>query len=403
MNPNASREDALGSKVLSVALIGPEEGPRKSIAAALAGLRGSMTREFDKYPDLDDVPRMLDTNFDVVILELDTNPEHALDVVESICSSSSATVMVYSEQVFPEMLVRCMRAGAREFLTQPITHATIAEALVRASVRRPTVATVKKTEGKLIVFVGAKGGSGVTTVASNFAVSMAQECGQSTVLIDLNLPLGDAALELGVTAQYSFLNALQNFIRLDSNFLSKLLVKHSSGLSVLAAPDTYTEAEISNEAVERLLTIARQDFDCVVVDAGSKFDPACKCLFDAGAAVYLVLQVGISELRNANRIISELFNRRGAKLEVVLNRFTPRLLAIDEHSITKALTRPPNWKIPNDYSSARGAQDAATPLALSDSPISRVIRQMTSAACGGAQKTAEKKKFSFFGSNQRPE
>ncbi len=398
MIPSSSKDpDALGSKVLFVGLIGPEESRRKNIANALAELRGSVTQEYATYPDLDDVPRIVESNYDVVIVELDSNPEHALDLVEGICSGGSATVMVYSQQVFPEMLVRCMRAGAREFLTHPITPSTIAEALVRASVRRPSAPVIKKTLGKVLVFVGAKGGSGVTTIASNYAVSLAQESGQNTMLIDLNLPLGDAALELGLQSQYSTESAIQNYSRLDANFLSKLLVKHSSGLSVLAAPDTYSEFHASHEAVEKLLAVARQDFDYVVVDAGSRFDSTCKALFEPGAVVYLVLQVGISELRNANRLVTELFRTTGAKLEIVLNRYSPRVLGIDDDSITKALTKPATWKVPNDYSTARNSKDAASPLALKDSPISRVIRQMTRSIYGGSTETKDKKKFNLFG------
>ena len=93
-----------------------------------------------------------------------------------------------------------------------------------------------------------------------------------------------------------------------------------------------------------------------------------------------MLQVGVSELRNANRLITELFKASGAKLEVVLNRFTSRALSIDEASITKALTMPAAWKVPGDYPAARNAQNTATPLALEDSPISRVIQQMSRAA-----------------------
>ena len=96
-----------------------------------------------------------------------------------------------------------------------------------------------------MAFLGAKGGDGVTTLACNFAVSMAKESGQSTLLIDLDLPLGDAALNLGVVAEYSTINALQNAARLDSAFLSKLLVKHSSGVSVLAAPGKFPQFEAS--------------------------------------------------------------------------------------------------------------------------------------------------------------
>ena len=398
MMPTTTKDpDSLGNKVLSVALIGAEERRRNAIAKALVGAQASVTGEFSVYPELDDVPRLLEADYDVIIVELDSNPEHALDLVESICGSSSITVMVYSAGTDPEMLVRCMRAGAREFLTEPIAQNTIAEALVRASVRRPAVRPAKKTAGKLLVFIGAKGGSGVTTVASNFAVSLAQQTGQRTVLIDLNLPFGDAALDLGINAQYSTANALQNIIRLDYHFLSSMLTKHSSGLFVLAAPDRYTQVEATNETVHKLLTVARQNFDYVVVDAGSRFGATGKALFEDSATVYLVTQVGITELRNSNRLISELLTVNGNRLEIVLNRYTPRSLGIDEESITKALTMPAQWKIPSDFATARDAQNTATPLALSDSPISRVIKQMTRTACGLSANPEKKKRFNLFG------
>ena len=389
--------DALGANVLSVALIGPEEQRRKAVARALASSQTNVTREFASYPELDDMPRLLEADYDVIIVELDSNPEHALDLVESICGRVSGTVMVYSARTDSEMLVRCMRAGAREFLTQPIAPSTIAEALVRASVRRPAARPAKKVGGKLLVFVGAKGGSGVTTIASNFAVALAQESGNNTVLVDLDLPLGDAALDLGINAQFSTANALQEFSRLDSNFLSKLLNKHSSGLSVLAAPDRYTDIQPSSQAVEKLLAVARQDFDYVVVDAGSSLGSTAKVLLGEAATVYLVTQVSISELRNSNRLISEFFRSNGAKLEVVLNRFTPRSLGIDEENITKALTMPAQWKIPSDYPTARQAQNTATSLALEDSPISRAIRRMARTACGLPPDPEKKKRFGLFG------
>ena len=108
--------DALGTNVLSVALIGPEEQRRKAIASALTGPQASVTREFPVYPELDDLPKLLEEDYDVVIVDLDSNPEHALDLVENICGNSSATVIVYSAQANSEMLVRCMRAGAQKSL-----------------------------------------------------------------------------------------------------------------------------------------------------------------------------------------------------------------------------------------------------------------------------------------------
>jgi pilus assembly protein CpaE len=396
MSTSTQGPDALGASVLTIALIGPDQQRRGAVAIALTGLQAGVTREFPTYPELDEIPRMLEDHYDVMIVDLDSNPEYALDLVETICSTGSATVMVYSAKSDSELLVRCMRAGAREFLTQPFAPGTIAEALVRASVRRPSTRPAKKTAGRLFVFLGAKGGSGVTTLACNFAVSLATESNQNTLLIDLHLPLGDAALDLGITAQYSTVNALQNASRLDSNFLSKLLTKHSSGLSVLAAPGKFTPDKSTHDDIDKLLAVARQDFEYIVVDAGTRLDLADSTLFDQATGIYLITQVSIPELRNSNRLVSEFFVKSAAKLEIVLNRYTPRSLGVDEEHITKALTRPATWRVPNDYVTARRTQNTATPLSLEDSPISRVIRQMARTACGIAPMTEKKKRFGIF-------
>lgn len=398
MSTSIQDRDALGGHALSVALIGPEEHRRRAVANALSDSGSGTTQEFGSYPGMDDVSRLVESNYDAIIVELDSNPEHALDLVEHICGNSSITVMVYSAHSDSEMLVRCMRAGAREFLTLPIAPDTIAEALVRASVRRPAAQQPgKKALGKLLMFLGAKGGSGVTTIASNFAVALAQESDQKIALIDFGLPIGDAGLSLGISPQFSTANALQNFNRLDSNFLSKLLTKHSSGLSVLASPDEYTPIQITTEAVEKLVAVTRQDFDYVVVDAGSGLGPASKSLIEAATIVYLITQVNIAELRNSNRLITQFFASYGPKLEVVLNRFSPRSMGIDEKDIKRALTVPIQWKIPSNYDAILQAQNTANALALEDSTISRVIHQMARTACGLPKKPEKKKSFSLFG------
>jgi len=384
--------DAFGADALSIALIGPDYERCKAASKALAECNAGQVREFSSYPSgLDDVPKLLEQRYDVVIIDLDSNPE-------SICANSQATVMVYSSKPDSEMLVRCMRAGAREFLTLPFAQTTMAEALVRAAARRPAVHAPKKALGKLLVFLGAKGGAGVTTIACNFAVALAQESGQSTLLIDLDLPLGDAALNLGIVAEYSTVNALQNSSRMDSSFLSKLMVKHSSGVSVLAAPGKFPQFQASNEAIDKLLAVARQDFDNVVVDVGSRLDLTGTALFKDAYTIYLVTQAGIPELRNSNRLISQFFSNGGPKLEIVINRFEPRSLGVSEEHITKALTRPAQWKIPNNYAAVRRMQNTATPLALEDSPISRIIKQMARSVTGQAEEAQTKKKgFSLFG------
>jgi pilus assembly protein CpaE len=159
---------------------------------------------------------------------------------------------------------------------------------------------------------------------------------------------------------------------------------------VLAAPSELAPTHVSEDAIDKLLEVACQDFDYVVVDAGSKLNLQHTRLFDESATVYLVTQVGLAELRNSNRLISRLSTAGSPKLEIVINRYDPLNLEIDEEYITEALTRPAQWKIPNDYAAVRRMQSTATPLIQDDSVISRAIRQMTRAVCGQPA-TPEKK------------
>src|ERR1700678_730327 len=262
MSSSHQNPDTPGSGLLSVLLIGPDEQRRRAIVEALSASPVGIIREHSAYPsDLDELPRMLDQPCDVVIVDIDSNAEYALEVVEGIYAHGSATVMVCSAFANLDLAVRCMRAGAREFLTLPINPAILADALVRVAIRGTPAQPVRKTARKLFVFLGAKGGCGVTTVAANFAVSLAMESGQTTLLIDLGLPLGDAALNLGMVTEYSTVNALDNSARLDASFLSTLLAKHSSGLSVLAAPSEFSPTQGSIESIDRLMSVARQTFD----------------------------------------------------------------------------------------------------------------------------------------------
>jgi pilus assembly protein CpaE len=290
-----------------------------------------------------------------------------------------------------------MRAGAREFLTLPLNPATLADALARISIRSTVSSPGRKTARKIFVFLGAKGGCGVTTLASNFAVALAQESAQPTLLIDLGLPLGDAALNLGMMTEYSTFNALENSARLDASFLSTLLARHSSGLSVLAAPSEFSPNQPQVESLDRLLAVARGAFDYVVVDAGSRMDLKDARFFDESSTLYLITQVGVTELRNTNRMISQYFASRGPKLQVVVNRYTPQALLFDDKQIEKALTRPIDWKVPDDYATARRTQNAATPLVMEESSISRAIRRMARKACGLPEEDEKSQKAGLFG------
>ncbi len=123
--------------ILSVAVVGRDDRAGNEVAEALAGTRVCTTKMFF-YPERDAVPQLMNDPYEVFLIDLDGDPEYALELTESICIHGTATVMVYSSQANPELMLRCMRAGAREYLTRPFTSDMMGEALVRAWSRRST-------------------------------------------------------------------------------------------------------------------------------------------------------------------------------------------------------------------------------------------------------------------------
>jgi pilus assembly protein CpaE len=390
--PNVS-DPATAAGAASIALIAPDAVRRASLARILAGSNLSVTREFTTYPESRDLEELTALECDVYIVDLDANVEQALGLIENLCSrDAAATVMATSRSGDSGLLIRSMRAGAREFLPDPIQVSVISEAITRALARREK-SQQQAPAGKVLMFAGAKGGSGVTTVSTNFAIALTKENAGKVVIVDMDLQLGEVALGLGLTPQFSVLDALKNEERLDHDFLMTMLVRHTSGLAVLASPEQYTSYNPHSSAVRKLFSILRHEFAFVVVDAGTTSCGTEETLFELADTVYLVTEVSIPALRNARRLMSYMGGlERSPHVEVILNRFNAREIEIDENAATKALARPIDWKIPNDFPAVRMAENAGVPLAMKDSPISRVMHKMAVSATGGTMHVKKKSK-----------
>jgi hypothetical protein len=154
ISPDFGTKDAaaLSTETLSVALIGPDETRRSAVAKAVAETRRANVREFDSYPPEPEHLQRLLTSFDVVIIDLDSKPDVALELVERADASNAATIMVYSENADPKLAVRSMRAGARECLLLPLEQGTVDDALSRtATILHEKPLPAEKTLGRLIV------------------------------------------------------------------------------------------------------------------------------------------------------------------------------------------------------------------------------------------------------------
>ena len=217
----------------------------------------------------------------------------------------------------------------------------------------------------------------------------------------MDFQLGEIAPGLGMITTFSVVDALASAARLDREFLATLLIQHGSGLSVLGSPEGYEFFHLADDkSVKKLFRILREEFDYVVVDAGSCHGDTQETLFGIADTLYLVTELTFSSLRNARRLVAFLSARDGCRhLKVVANRFNARYGNIDWDSATKALTRPVDWKIPNAYVAVRAAQDTGIPIAMKDSTYTRAVTQMARAACGKPTAAAKKAKqgFNLFG------
>jgi len=380
---------------LSVGLVGPNDASRLAITRELSGPEVRVLRDYYLKFDLES---LLEARHDVVIIDMDHDVEDALSLVRTLSRTRTITVMVYSVHPGLELMNRALEAGANEFLPLPLAPNTMSGALIRAMARRSPTSIMEGSElGALFVFFGVKGGVGVTTIATNFALLLARESGKRTLLIDLDVPLGDIGLNLGLAGKYSTVDALENATRLDANFLSTLLRKFEDNVSVLAAPGHFMTMDVNNRAIDKLVAVATQEFDYVVVDSGSRLNFIETDLYKLAATVYMVTQTGIPELRNANRLINQFPAGAHPVLQVVVNRYAASYHSLDEVTVAKALTRPPDWKVPNDYGTAFRTQNTAKPLAYEDSAISKAIRQMARAACGISDSSEKEKKRGLFG------
>ena len=178
------------------------------------------------------------------------------------------TVMAYSSTNDSTLMRRSMQAGAREFLIEPFLPDTMSEAFARASARRPN--QQKAATGKMLVFVPSKGGVGVTTIAANFALALTKESGAKVGVGGYGFSTGRN--RAGTWNDRGFLGGgrADEPTRLDREFLSTSPVRHSSGLSVLASPEEYSFFHFPvDEGADRLFRILREEFDYVVVDAGT--------------------------------------------------------------------------------------------------------------------------------------
>jgi len=285
--------------------------------------------------------------------------------------------VVIASQQDPALMLEAMRAGATEFLAEPLKSGDIEAAIGRVVAQRAA-----PTMGEVFACIGAKGGVGTTTTAVNVATSLAQNTKAKTLVIDLHLAHGDAALLLGAEPRFSIVDALENTHRFDAAFFRGLVAPSKAGPDVLASSDRTLIHSAGTPEVRAVIEFAAQNYQYVVLDV-SRSDAAALEALDAASRILVIANQELSTVRSASRIASALRHRYGAtRVEIVLNRFD-RQADIAQRDVEKAVGLPVRHTLPSDYRVALEALNRGRPVALENhSRLSAAYKTLASALAG---------------------
>src|SRR5438105_13704851 len=237
-------------------------------------------------------------------------------------SAPGAAIFAVAATAEPDLILQSMRAGANEFFTWPPADETFHSAVRRTAARREA-AVGARASAMTLVFFGAKGGAGTTTMAVNCGVEVARLSKRPTVILDLKAGLGEVALFLGVRPRYSVLDAIDNLHRLDREFLRELVVKHKSGLEILAGSDHFDRPGAADGgAIEELLRLLARQYEYVVVDAGTQLNSCTVAAVYAAEQFFIVANPDVPSVRNAQRLLDRVrqLGACGERVRVLLNR-----------------------------------------------------------------------------------
>jgi len=324
------------------------------------------------------------------IITVGHNPEPTLALIERFARESPTTAIISAAQnPSPDVILRSMRAGARDFLRLPANTDELRTVLDRTAEFCGAQVAAPTRKGRMIAVFSSKGGCGTSFLATNIAAST----GSPTVLVDLNLQAGDLPLFLGVDPKYSIADMVESRARLDSSLIKSYITPYSSQLALLAAPKEADSAdEIEPEHVFQVLESMRESYEYVVVDPQHTFDSITLAALDQCDDIVLVLTLDIPAIRSAQRSLA-IFDRLGyprQKIRVVVNRWSKQI-DLDLRQVEKFLGEPVVGFIPSDYQTTVTSINLGQPLVQSDSSsrIALEIKRITRAIVGEPLRVSE--------------
>ena len=279
----------------------------------------------------------------LLIVETRLNGQAALDELDKLAEVCDPTtkVVVVGRVNDVELYRELMRRGASEYLVAPLNPLHLIE-VISGLYLDPEAAPI----GRVVAFIGARGGCGSSSLSHNVGWCIAEELGINTTIIDLDLPFGTTGLDFNDEPTQGVADALSAPERLDDVLLDRLLVKRGDHLSIFSTPAVVDrEYEATVDAFESVLDAVRQSTPCVIVDIPHIWTPWVKATLIGADDIVIVATPDLASLRNAKNIYELLRQHR--------SNDTPPRLVINQVGVAK---RP---EIPaKDFAETIGVQPA---------------------------------------------
>ena len=407
--PTTIRASRNSERRIGILCINLDPGSRQKLEAVVSRSPGAIVVDnVDRNVSTREVMRTLEEfQHRVCVVDFDDGEDSAKTSqrIRDGCDSS-IVIFAASTDSNPDQIIRAMRSGCAEYLVKPFQTDQVLDALAHVEARLQSKMPGQK--GRVVSVLGAKGGTGVTSLALHLALDLVQKYEKKCLLVDLHPALGDLALYLGLGRhQYSFYELVHNMDRLDADLLQGFLLHHSSGLSLMDSPEAiHAFPNAASDAVEHTLAFLAENYDFVIIDCPPGLSEDTCAAIRQSDRLAIVITPELPAIHNAIRAIEYLtgFHYPDENIDIILNR-SSRKGALSEREIESSLRRLVTVKFPNNYDVIVNSINAGTPIDLSrrsdlSAPLDTWAKLLIGESAVEKEKTSKGTHglFSLFGS-----
>jgi pilus assembly protein CpaE len=311
-----------------------------------------------------------------VVLYATNGPTLSTHELAGIREHTMSPIVLLAPASEPSLLEQALAADVADALLLPQPAEGVIFAIRKVAARREAQSV--DTSGRIITVFSPKGGTGKTITATNLGVAVAVCHQQRTLLIDLDLQFGDAAVALGLEPQSTIYDLVTAPGELDAEKLQGYTTHHECGLELVAAPSLPEEAElVAIPKLVRLLEVARESFDVVVVDTAPFLHGPVLTALDHSDELLLMATLDVPTLKNVRQSLQTLeqISFPSDRIALVLNRATAQA-GIKRGDVEVALDRRVSYVIPDDPAAQLAVnRGLAVLLAEPESAFAQAVKQ----------------------------